>query len=139
MPLPGLLWECISTRHQRIHPQVHQKPGSACCFTACESISFPNRIFHIPPAAPGFLLIQQCANQSICERLHRDCDSAGPKRMHRKDGDGVTYLLLQSLLGPRATLFVTGQVTLHFFARINCSSCILVCHYGSRFPWCQMG
>lgn len=63
MPLlgEGLLRECIPARHQRIHKsQVHQKPGSGCYFTACESISFPNKIFHIPPVAPGFLLIQQC-------------------------------------------------------------------------------
>ncbi|PKU42365.1 hypothetical protein llap_7326 [Limosa lapponica baueri] len=32
-------------------------------------------------------------SKSICERLHRDHDSAGPERMHRKDGDGVIDFL----------------------------------------------
>lgn len=64
MPLlgEGLLGELISTRQERPHhkSQVHQKPGSGCCFSACESNNFPKKNFHIPPVAPGFLLIQQC-------------------------------------------------------------------------------
>lgn len=65
MPLlgEGLLGELISTRQERPHhkSQVPQKPGSGSCFSACESITFPKKKFHIPSVFPGgFLLIQQC-------------------------------------------------------------------------------
>lgn len=140
MPLPGLLWECISTRHPKIHPHGHQKPGSGC-FTACESM-FPYQIFSHPSSSPSFLLIQQ-HGWFTSEREHpwKIAACLWERRIKvgalQGDGDGVSSS--SSLLGPRATLCVTGRVTLRFFACINCSSRTLMCRCGSTFPWCRMG
>lgn len=43
-------------------------------------------------------------SESIRERLHRDRDGAGPKRLHRRDGDGVIYFLFGHCFVPEQHL-----------------------------------